>query len=133
MKKNEIRLGNIIKSVSFEGRETLPWIVYPSDMIEMYNKDNWNRYRGIELTREWFIKCGFVLDGEYFKKGELDMNYCFKYYPHLGGYYFYVEYTDSPNEKDISEHYPISCTYKYVHELQNLYYVLTKEELKIDL
>lgn len=90
-------------------------------------------HKPIPLTEEILLKCGFELIDSYFKKGELDMFYCLKYYPHLKGYYFYIEYTDSPFEKDYDVYYPVSCTYKHLHQLQNLYFALTSEELEVNL
>jgi hypothetical protein len=73
----------------------------------------------IELTDEWLTKLGCQkresFNGWFLKKVDklrllkIDGNYVFGYYSH-GDFY-------------------AVCVVSYVHELQNLYYILTKEEL----
>lgn len=113
IKKNEIRLGNVIASQTFESRVTFPWTVYESDMVEMYSKEKWDRYTGIELTNKWLISLGFENiwgDRWNYKDVELLKD---------DGKYFLI----------IEERTNFSKYYLYVHELQNLVFALTGEEL----
>ncbi|WP_407533773.1 hypothetical protein [Elizabethkingia miricola] len=72
----------------------------------------------IELTEEWLIKFGFKLESD--AEGE--------YYENKGVGILILRSDDihfffgNPNNKD-----------KYVHELQNLFYALTGEELKLQI
>ena len=128
MKPEELRIGNWIQSydnhfeqvidvlcdsVNLESNEGLPY-----DLIEP-----------IPLTEEWLKKFGFS-DGEY-RKG-------YKYYypneyslwsirlsnKNLGYYQFCIWIR---NDELMKFDGPI----QYVHQLQNLYFALTKEELTI--
>ena len=143
MKANELRIGNLINRVT-ENEETICIVKGIDDSgcyTEPLNQPKEHYYHAnpiksiepIPLTEDILLKCGFVKDGDYFKKGVLDMFYCLKYYKHLNGYYFYIQYSDSPFEWDDNTFYPISCTYKYLHQLQNLHFALTGEELTIKL
>lgn len=126
MKASDLRIGNYVIDNGDISKVT-PYLI-----SELYESDRfW--VKPIELTEDLLVKCGFMFEHNYFKKGELDVNYCLKYYPHLVGYYFYIEYNNGPNEKDIAQYYPISSTYKYLHQLQNLYFALTGEELNVNL
>jgi hypothetical protein len=83
----------------------------------------------IPLTEEWLLKFGFSIDGKYLSIGIEDYKYCFNYRDWADNWAFYIEYTDSPHEKDEGVKYPVSFDIKYVHQLQNLYFSLTGEEL----
>jgi hypothetical protein len=103
------------------------------EYYQWFFKDN---YFGIPLTEEWFIKFGFRIKDKksrhntpIFYIGALDINYCFSYADFRDDFGFYVEYTDSPLESDTDKEYPVSFGVKYVHQLQNLYFALTSEEL----
>lgn len=127
MKANEIRLGNIIMfdnllspkkelivnaglfSALAGGRMRSE--LKPDEELNFYHKP-------IHLTHEWIIKLGFEDNGENtFRKNQ------------------YVILLD--NDDALFglqwESLTISflATLKYVHELQNLYFALTKEELEI--
>ena len=71
----------------------------------------------IPLTVEWLLKFGFVSDGygEY-EKGDILLD---------------NEYTDEGVFNIMYEHYPLGIDVLYVHQLQNLYFALTSEELTI--
>lgn len=126
MKAQELRIGNWVVNVDEY------WEVRLVDFNSMYIEKSCP-FKPIPITEDILLKCGFVEDGDYFKKGMLDMFYCFKYYEHLNGYYFYIQYSDSPFEWDDNTFYPVSCTYKHLHQLQNLYFTLTGQELTIKL
>ena len=83
-----------------------------------------NNIKPIELTEEILLKCGFELKGIIFRinngfDNQFDINYSlsrdmFYYYSSKYGIYTEVEI-------------------KYLHQLQNLYFALTNEELNIQL
>lgn len=82
----------------------------------------------IPLTEEWLLKFGF-------EKNELSRDYCFGEWkiPKTWGQPLYMGWYDSPNPEgekgyiiDGVENYPI----QYVHQLQNLIFALTGEELQ---
>lgn len=109
MKAVELRIGNyvktdndlVIKSYSPEG---------------LYNiLKNIDEYKPIPLTEEWLLKFGFV-SNPYEDRYELRREY-----------HIYIEIDKTKGFTEIwCEKYPII---KHVHQLQNLYFALTGEEL----
>jgi hypothetical protein len=92
----------------------------------------------IPLTEEWLVRFGFSIKKQksihgtdIFYISHCDIDYCFAYAEFRGDYGFYIEYTDSPYEKDKDYQYSVSFGIKHVHTLQNLYFALTGEELKL--
>lgn len=74
------------------------------------------QFKPIPLTEEWLLKFGFKHN-----EGMADSWLFFNGFPmnnHMGGWHF----------NDLS----ISVLIKYVHQLQNLYFALTGEELKLN-
>jgi hypothetical protein len=128
MKANEIRLGNYyndngeIKKIS------------PNDIVELWEADRtW--IKPIPLTEEWLLKFGFItMDAEvdfmeYAKEFEED-SFRFSLYNDGGlneanDYPFYI--TTTGQMKGWETEYKTEI--KYVHQLQNLYFALTNEEL----
>lgn len=109
MKANELRIGNF---VSKDGE------IYEADFITIRMTEN---YEPIPLTEEWLIKFGFESINTHglvtFDKGRLSIHLPCSHYKN-GRTYF--------NSWCIIEH-----SVKYVHQLQNLYFALTGEELTI--
>jgi len=118
MRIEELRIGNVVKTI---GRPVeLSWVVSREDMVEMLYKEELGRfgdvYEGVPLTVEWLKRLGFnqsdVVVSEYYKG------------------WFSVQCN-----KGILFRCNDGCIDKkrllYVHELQNLYWCLTGEELVI--
>ena len=112
---NELRIGNYV-----EGYYKVLAIDFRADdcyLIDM-NQDTTTEYyqtlgrcKPIPLTEEWLLKFGFRVAGKIAKLYTNDR--VFSLY----------EYTYKAHE------YPTEC--KHVHQLQNLYFALTGEELTI--
>jgi hypothetical protein len=137
MKASELRIGNIchqgVVSIIKEERFTVASSLgsdYDSLCINIEPEP---------ITEEWLIKFGFVDEGKretknhgnFFSKAILDYKYCFAYADFRNDWGFYQEYTDSPFLNDEGKKYFISCGIRYVHQLQNLWFALTGEELTI--
>jgi hypothetical protein len=118
-----LRIGNIVCNKSAENTESVVCGISNQGMIRFdYNIRSWYELRDIEpipLTEEWLLKFGF----------ENDRN----------GYRLVDKYSLSIScDKDNKLH-PCygdrillnAVTLDYVHQLQNLYYALTGEELII--
>jgi hypothetical protein len=117
---HEIRLGNTYKVEMGDG-------TYKSDLINLEDLRNLlddeidDFYQAMEISEEWLIRFGF--------KCVLDMSYSFpKPYNNLE-----LAYCGSINgfKKGwvITKLFGFSNGIKYVHELENLYFALTGEEL----
>ena len=123
MKANELRIGNYIelrcldKSLS-HCKELVEWSVEKYNFTHSkdlyYGNDDWE-YRPIPLTEEWLLKFGFE-----FLKGVKGSEFldCYDY-----------------NRFQVKNNFGVFFWYhvqiKYVHQLQNLYFALTGEELKL--
>lgn len=116
---NELRVGNCLL---FKGNSTINVKLDRFDLSAiLYNEDEVLHYKPIELTEEILLKCGF-------KKAGTDKEVLMW----LSDFYWY---SSSPNFVSININdcidKVIKCT--YLHQLQNLYFALTGEELEINL
>lgn len=138
MKAQELRIGNLVFA---------PWINKVVEVEEISYMDNSliykkelgeyalndlaiDKYEPIPLTEQWLLKFGFVYstkpvpdDVNPFK----GLNFGHDFYQ-LGNIEFqshYISYTDKTIAIWASDNYTI----KYVHQLQNLIFALTGEEL----
>jgi len=137
MKASELRIGNyvmekhyglrkVIKIDSREGQDN----VYR----DAYGDAHGGFIRPIPLTEEWLLKFGFEVIGTYVNEGILVTDYG-------------INITDCNNDEKLivsdwnmnvsigeyseDDYYVCNFNYKHVHQLQNLYFALTGEELKI--
>jgi len=130
LKANELRIGNLVSQNGFYGYVYSIESAEPRNDIRFSDKDiitlfdNGITYVPIDeiepipLTEEWLIKFGFELDIEddgYFK-GKYKVSVSDE------GCIFFI----------YDNYYPIEiCEFKYIHQLQNLYFALTNTELTI--
>jgi len=123
MKENELRIGN--------------WVIYQDEVdkvryelefsighfMGIFEK-NYGPPEPIPLTEEWLLKLGFEKDKE--EKWEFSipgMPYVWRKESPTADQPFTIWYRYDKEELCIS------CEGKYVHQLQNLYFALTGEEL----
>jgi hypothetical protein len=108
--RNEIRQGNYVSITPFEDETDI--IQLNEEEIErLYIFGNWDRIKPIPLTEEWLLKFGF--DGWDLGKYTLIRT---------NGNFFITGHKG-----------PIAQNIFFVHQLQNLYFALTNEELTIKL
>ena len=114
MNAKELRIGNFIAGLSIEKVEWLG-----DHVVNLYNIGS---YSPVKLTEEWLIKFGF-------KRVQED-----KYGCHYENKECWIYLTQSGFEIEIitaSGRFNLSRTYKYVHQLQNLYFAITCKELEV--
>ena len=122
MTSSELRIGNYIKGIGIKPTWHIEGI--KGDLI--YSLDEWrllNSFEPIPLTEEWLLKFGFdfSVDTWYLK----------------GVAIWETECCDAKGNEEIGFFYELrdvgmmDMNIKYVHQLQNLYFALTGEELKI--
>lgn len=123
MKASELRIGNLVNGVLTQK----PYIIDAWALREMESGNYQNSqdtetkvFEPIPLTEEWLLKFGF----------EKNLNSNNIIYYILAGKCL-LEYNLTHNIADIVKkvHLDLFIDIKYVHQLQNLYFALTGEEL----
>ncbi len=146
----ELRIGNFIYKKIHKKDNPLEVVEVLSidgsfDILDVKNiggyiteKCPFKDFERILLTEKWLFKLGFKVkdkkshhDTDIFYIPTFEIDYCLVYADFRLDYGLYVEYTDSPFPEDDEKLYPITFGIKYVHQLQNLLYSLTGEELTI--
>ena len=121
MKSSDLRIGNLVDLGNRIAKVTeinhLACVVV--DLEETQDTiEDYERVKGIILTEEWLLKFGFELDIEDdgYSKGKYKISVSDE------GCIFFI----------YDSYYPIEiCEFKYIHQLQNLYFALTGEELVV--
>jgi hypothetical protein len=111
MKVNELRIGNWFIPFMFNGEELEARPIRAMEFLALSQNPHWGK--PIPLTEEWLLKFGFDDLGTY-GYGRGNFHICL----HENEFYFPIN-----NRKVFIKH---------VHQLQNLYFALTGEELTID-
>jgi hypothetical protein len=141
---NELRIGNWYISTKWQK----PVRCELSDIVDIYDRNMGaeDKYAPVEevfqplpLTEEWLLKFGFEKEdstpskghGNYYSMGICDYKYSFAYAGFRKDWGFYNSYTDAADDKDNNRFDFISCGIQSVHQLQNLFFALTGEELTI--
>jgi hypothetical protein len=106
MKANELRIGNYILLQGVT-KPTQVWII---DTTEQSTR---TKASPIQLTEEWLLKFGFGWKNFAFRNGTFTVRFQKEFYVYLS----------------IEGVRPIQIKLDYVHQLQNLYFALTGEEL----
>jgi hypothetical protein len=125
MRATDFRIGNLINyKIIDEFDKRKQWFeiseIDYDDLRILQIKDEINQdYQPIILTEEWLQKLGFEMKGFYRLKVTSFLELCWK--PHDKTLNIQTEKNGFTEDSKV----------KYVHELQNLYYALTKKELKI--
>ena len=128
MESKDLRIGNIIE---YDNNGTSITVKGLSNRNVYYNSDCYSDYKsmnGIPLTEEWLLKFGFVKQIGFYKfiggkfknslevaHNDLDKWYC--YYRNF-------------NKGEVDDFVLLRNDLKHVHQLQNLYFALTGQELK---
>jgi len=128
MKSNELKIGSTYLSTKFN----IPVTLTPEDICQMvYNADGAeiepdNVVKSIPLTEEWLIKFGFKIKNENFGQYAIFEDiYLWK-----GTHAKYWGYA-TVNDR-VLECNEVRIGLKYVHQLQNLVFVLIEKELEYE-
>lgn len=124
MKETELRVGNLVT------RKSVPNICYVNygviQDIEIYSPTD---YLPIPISEDWLEKLGFKKEWDEDGSGDYD------YVKKIDRYLFIVRSQDlfsTYQRRDIGLKYePLTKEIKYIHQLQNLYYALTEQELAV--
>ena len=121
IKANELRVGNVVLKHRFFLGERWTWGRISHEDIYSIACGNDKDYKPIPLTEEWLLKLGFSSN----KHGYVFNMFRIKKYV-TGFFYGYIPIFLDDIDEDIDD-----VEIKYVHQLQNLYFALTGEELKL--
>lgn len=122
MKASELRIGNLAnykgEVIKIEGFSKTTFYYIVGDMLFSVINDI-DKLEPIQLTGEWLLKLGF----EQYYDHENDIHSMKKHF------FSFV----SPSMISVNNQYLIfeENNIKYVHQIQNLYFALTSEELTI--
>lgn len=119
MKPNELRIGNYI---DLGGGRNL-WQISEDDILATLNLNP------ILLSEEWLKKFGFEKGGNYFSKQINSWDSTI--YIILEDLDYVIYFEEENMDERHANNYVSLCAIKYVHELQNLWFALTKNELNI--
>jgi hypothetical protein len=115
MRANELRIGNLVKHIDKDSVFTVKGIDLlgidcENDIESMYS--SYEMLYHVKLTEEWLLKFGFIKssDNNYYKGDKFTIYNRFENFGLIGGLLSWKEF-------------------KYVHQLQNLYFALTGKEL----
>ena len=124
MKATELRIGNWVR---WNYEESSEGNVYPVEYgYELDDiKNNPNIVKPIPLTEEWLIRFGFELDKEYDEGGLVDYRLTL-----MKNSLEFVSFWNSEELNGINQP-QTRVDVKHVHQLQNLYFALTGQELTI--
>lgn len=119
MKAQELRIGNLVIE---KGK------IKPMYSISNHNAKDYSTIKPIPLTEEWLLRFGFVKEVEYKKKINFSRFHLFQINASNS-------YNDNENEFKVNFYQSKQCVelcrIKHVHQLQNLYFALTGEELTL--
>lgn len=119
MKANELRIGNWISSTWSSDKDGL-WRVQDAQCI--MDVDLHERiYNPIPLTEEWLLKFGFKGEERFFEIN--DNAFRVVKYISVPGWGFRIGMSN--------DEFLMLTRIEYVHQLQNLYFALTGEELTV--
>lgn len=121
MKATELRIGNWVYQSSLYGNaQCSAYEIYNFDRMQKcgFGADYYKHWEPIPITPEIFEKAGFLNNNGYFSHQKLGPTFL-----QQGADWFFVKTMGGGK----------LTTIKYVHQLQNLYFALTGEELKIKL
>lgn len=137
MEARELRIGNWVNfwKRDYHGQVTgvLNGGAYIDNGKEISGCLSLFQFKPIALTEEWLEKVkGISKTDKGWAIEVYDIAYHFQYKDWDDTYHAYIEYTDSPFPEDNDKLYPFGKGIKYVHQLQNLYFALTNDELSLE-
>ena len=112
MEAKELRIGNWVYNATIKKEMQ----VYPMMIAQLSMVEGESNIEPIPLTEEWLLRFGFEKNGEEWFIHENNFELVFD----EGKYFYTWDYN-----------WCTSFGIKYIHQLQNLYFALTGEELQL--
>ena len=118
---SELRIGNFVMQHDYAiGNRQIEVCELDSSQVNYLDQ---SYCEGIELTKDWLLKFGFELDvvGEWFEKNDFGIKSDLSRFV----------WTTTTNDEEQEENYQELPACNYVHQLQNLFFAITGQELEI--
>lgn len=138
MKLSELRIGNYVLASAYGGKEQI-WTHFIGQVDAIQSRTHikvgdgivWplQDITGVKLDEGWLHKLGFSRHKPHGFSDELFKLNNFVLIKLPDGY-FRTEYVYNTGTQE-SNHEPFGIAYQFVHQIQNLYFALTAEELTI--
>ena len=134
MKATELRIGNYVNEAvrTKISRKIATYEITKIKALNIHHLEIFpisKNFESIQLTEEWFFTFGFeksTVEEPYFKKNKIEV---FKY---SKGNFFLLGGNNTTYGIGLHDVWQgMEINIKYVHELQNLYFALTGEELSL--
>jgi hypothetical protein len=126
LRAEELRIGNWVLNYKDTPTQILEWSGNEAYLTQGRKAYGIKTSRPIELTEEWLMKFGFewsIQHQAYHKKGFDYVIDFYETYPNMIGCVAFINKGNRNGEKLV--------VIKHAHQLQNLYFVLTGEELTL--
>ena len=121
MKATDLRIGNLVlRKDLFDNKQKFKETIVCHNAITACYPNNDN-FQPIPLTEEWLLKFGFEKQENNWKRICICNDWTYLYWERLAGL-----------EVSVNKHSIMLPHINSVHQLQNLYYALTNEELTYD-
>jgi hypothetical protein len=129
MKANELRIGNWVMSANYKKikREIKDYsveVIRAGDIHHLETFPSSKSIKPIPLTEEWLLKFGFEKKYDTFEFNGLNVDGCVVH--------FSFDKWASEYEIENCDYTEVPSDIQHVHQLQNLYFALTGEELTIN-
>ena len=120
----ELRIGNLVLNEDglihqVDGVNSLGVTSRQPNIKEPFENAHVDRYKPIPLTEEWLVRLGFVGSHSLYKIDD-------------GKFYFSINIQTRVAYINDGEGYEGAAKILYVHQLQNLYFALTGQELVVE-
>jgi hypothetical protein len=134
MKITELRIGNLVNEAvrTKISRKIATYEITKIRALNIHHLEVFpisKNFEPIPLTEEWFLKFGFEkieVEEPFFKKNKIEV---FKY---LKGNFFLLGGNNTSYGIGLHDIWQgMEINIKYIHQLQNLYFALTNEELTL--
>jgi hypothetical protein len=129
MNAKELRIGNLV----YHNDEIIEIKSLRPQDDDVNDEISFDSIYGIKLTEEWLIKCGFEECQDYYAGGKSMFFYDIDKSLENSEFYIFSNENNEFNLSSMEDQIVISkkLNIKYVHEIQNLIFALTRKDLVV--
>jgi hypothetical protein len=129
MNASELRIGNLV----YDSLKELNITISKSIFMSLDNEIELKKIQAISLTEEWLLKFGFEECQDYYAGGKSMFFYDIDKSLENSEFYIFSNENNEFNLSSMEDQIVISkkLNIKYVHEIQNLIFALTRKDLVV--